>query len=410
MEVVHRRCAGLDVHKQSVVACVRVVEGGKITREVRTFATTTTELLALSAWLAECGVTHIAMEATGVYWKPVWHILSDGEFVLILANAGHIKNVPGRKTDVNDATWIADLLAHGLIRASFVPERPVQELRALMRARRQLVRERSSHTQRVHKVLEDANIKLDAVISDILGVSGRAILAGLIGGETDPAALARLADPRIKASPQSLREALHGRVNAHHRFMLRLHLGQIDAIAAAIADLDAEVDKHLPPFRAAVNLLVAIPGVAPLSAASILGEIGADMSAFASADHLVAWAGLCPRNDESAGKRRSARLRKSGNWIKTIMVQCAWAAVRTKGCYFQAKFQRLRARRGAKKAICAVAASMLVAIYHMLGRDIAYRDLGADHFQRRGREAKTLRLVRQLANLGYDVQIQPNAA
>ena len=410
MEVVHKICAGLDVHKESVVACVRTVENGKVTREVRTFGATTAELLALSAWLAEAGVTHIAMEATGVYWKPVWHILDDGAFVLVLANAGHIKNVPGRKTDVNDAAWIADLLAHGLIRASFVPELPIQELRALMRTRRQLVRERSSHTQRLQKVLEDANIKLDAVISDILGVSGRAILQALIAGETDPDALARRANPRVKAAPQRLREALHGKVSAHHRFMLGLHLGQIDAINAAIAALDAEVDAQLAPFRAAVSLLITVPGVAPLSAASILGEIGVDMSVFASADHLVAWAGLCPRNDESAGKRRSTRLRKSGNWIKAIMVQCAWAAARTNGSYFQARFQRLRARRGAKKAVCAVAASMLVAIYHMLRDGVVYRDLGADHFDRRGREAKTRRLVRQLAKLGFEAHLQPIAA
>ena len=253
MEVVYHRCAGLDVHKESVVACVRIVEGREVKREVRTFGTTTAELLALSAWLAEQGVTHIAMEATGVYWKPVWHILSDGEFVLVLANAAHIKNVPGRKTDVNDATWIAELLAHGLIRASFVPEQPIQELRDLMRTRKQLVREQASHTQRIQKTLEDANIKLDSAISDVLGVSGRAMVEALIAGEDDPVKLAQLAHRKIKASQEDLRAALHGRVTDHHRFFLRLHLRQVDGLQALIGEIDQEVDAHLAPFRTAVE-------------------------------------------------------------------------------------------------------------------------------------------------------------
>jgi transposase len=410
MDVVYQRCAGLDVHKESVVACVRIVANDKkVAREVRTFGTTTAELLALSSWLAEQGVRHIAMEATGVYWKPVWHILSDGEFHLVLANAAHIKNVPGRKTDVNDATWIADLLAHGLIRSSFVPEPPIQELRTLMRTRKQLVREQASHTQRLQKALEDANIKLEATISDILGVSGRAMVEALIAGESDPDKLAELAHRKIKATPQALRAALHGRVSDHHRFLLRLHLRQIDALSALIGDIDQEVDTHLAPFRTAVEQLITVPGIKALAAASILGEIGIDMSPFPSDGHLLSWAGLCPGNNESAGKRRSSRMKKSGNWLKTMMIQCAWAAARTKGCYFQAQFHRLRARLGPKKAVCAVAASMLTAVYHMLKDGTAYQDLGPDHFDRRSKQAKTNRLVKQLTSLGYEVQIKPVA-
>ncbi len=410
MEVVYPCCAGLDVHKESVVACVRLAAAGEITREVRTFETTTAGLLDLSAWLSEQGVTHIAMEATGVYWKPVWHILSDGEFQLVLANAAHIKNVPGRKTDVNDATWIADLLAHGLIRGSFVPEPAIQELRGLMRTRKQLVREQSSHIQRLQKTLEDANIKLEAVISDILGVSGRAMVEALIAGESDPVKLAELAHRRIKAPPEKLRAALHGRVTKHHRFLLRLHLRQIDGLSALIGEIDREVDVHLDPFRAAVKQLTTIPGIKGLAAPAILSEIGTDMSRFPSAEHLLSWARMCPRNDESAGKRRSTRLKKGANWLKTTMVQCAWAATRTKGCYFQAQFQRLQRRHGPKKAICAVAASMLNTAYHMLKDGTDYQDLGADHFDRRSKQSKTNRLVKQLARLGYDVQISPLAA
>jgi transposase len=391
------------------VACVRLAAGGEITREVRTFGTTTAGLLALSAWLAERGATHIAMEATGVYWKPVWHILSDGEFHLVLANAAHIKNVPGRKTDVNDATWIADLLAHGLIRGSFVPEPAIQELRGLMRTRKQLVREQSSHIQRLQKTLEDANIKLEAVISDILGVSGRAMIEALIAGESDPVKLAELAHRRLRASPEALRAALHGRVTRHHRFLLHLHLRQIDGLSELIGEIDQAVELHLAPFRAAVSQLMTVPGIKAQAAPAILAEIGIDMSRFPSAEHLLSWARLCPRNDESAGRRRSTRLKKGANWLKTTLVQCAWAAARTKDCYFQAQFQRLQRRHGAKKAICAVAASMLTALYHMLKDGTDYQDLGADHFARRSKQSQTNRLVRQLTNLGYTVQISPAA-
>jgi transposase len=306
MEVLHAHCAGLDVHKDSVVACVRHMVDGKVTPIVKTFKTTTQELMALSEWLSSEGATHIAMEATGVYWKPVWHILSDGEFELVLANAAHVKNVPGRKTDVNDATWLADLIAHGLIRASFVPDEPTQEMRDLLRTRKQFVRERSSHVQRIQKTLEDANIKLDSVVTDIVGLSGRRILEALIVGQTLPQALATLAHRRIRSTSAELEAALRGRVTAHHRFMLKLHLDHLDQLDAAIADIDKEIDDHVEPFRAAVEMLTSIPGVSDLSAQVIVAEIGIDMNHFPTAGDLISWAGLCPRNDESAGKRRSS--------------------------------------------------------------------------------------------------------
>jgi len=397
------------VHKQSVVACLRLVVGGKVVKEVRTFDTTTASLMALSEWLAENKCTHIAMEATGVYWKPVWHILADGEFQLVLANAAHVKNVPGRKTDVSDADWLADLLAHGLIRASFVPDTPTQELRALLRTRKQLVREQSSHVLRVQKTLEDANIKLDSVISDLMGKSGRAMLEALIAGETDPAKLARLAGPRLKASPAQLREAMRGRVTKNHRFLLRLHLKQIDALDAVILTIDQQVEADIAPFRAAVKQLISTPGIKTLNAQVVLSEIGLDMSRFPSDRHLISWAGICPRNDESAGKRRSNRLRKGAPWLKTALVQSAWAAVRKKDSYLRAQFHRIKARRGARKAIMAVAASILTAIYHMLKNGTKYQDLGPHHFDRRSKEQQTHRLVKRLADLGYAVALAPIA-
>jgi transposase len=410
MEVLHQRCAGLDVHKKTVVAAVRLATENRLVTEVKTFATTTAGLLALSDWLAENGCTHAAMEATGVYWRPVWHVLSDGEIELILANAAHVKNVPGRKTDVSDAAWLAELLAHGLIRASFVPDGQTQELRALLRTRKQLVRERTRHTQRIQKTLEDANIKIDAELSDILGKSGRAMLEAMIAGESDPVRLAALAHRNVKASQGELEHALRGRVTAHHRFLLKLHLGQVDALDGAIATVDGEVDANLAPFRTAIELVSTIPGVSTLSAEVIVSEIGLDMSRFPTAGHLISWAGLSPRNDQSAGKRRSTRMRKGAQWLKTTLVQCAWAAKNKKRSYLQAQFRRLVARRGPQKAICAVAASILTAVYHMLKDGTAYEDLGPDHFNRRSKITHSQRLVRQLQRLGYVVEIKPLAA
>ena len=410
MQILYPRCCALDVHKQTVVACLRLAVDGKVSKEVRTFQTTTASLIALSDWLAENKCTHIAMEATGVYWKPVWHVLADGEFQLVLANAAHVKNVPGRKTDVSDAEWLVDLLAHGLIRASFVPDTPTQELRALLRTRKQLVREQSSHVLRVQKTLEDANIKLDSVISELMGKSGRAMIEALIAGERDPAKLARLADGRLKASPTQLREALRGRVTKNHRFLLRLHLKQIDALDAAIVTIDRQVEADLAPFRTAVKQLISAPGIKALNAQVVLSEIGLDMSRFPSDRHLISWAGICPRNDESAGKRRSNRLRKGAPWLKTALVQSAWAAVRKKDSYLKAQFLRIKARRGPKKAIMAVAASILTAIYHKLKDGTLYQDLGSNHFQSRSKGQQTKRLVKRLADLGYDVALTPVAS
>jgi transposase len=393
-----------------VVACVRLASEGKVVTEVKTFATTTRGLLALSDWLSENGCTHAAMEATGVYWKPVWHVLSDGEIELVLANAAHVKNVPGRKTDVSDAAWLAELMAHGLIRASFVPDGQTQELRALLRTRKQLVRERTRHVQRIHKTLEDANIKLDAELSDVLGKSGRAMLNAMVAGETDPVRLAALAHPNVKCSQASLREALRGRVTRHHRFLLQLHLGQIDGLDAGIATIDREVEASLTPFRSAVELVSTIPGVSTLSAEIIVSEIGLDMSRFPTVGHLLSWAGLCPRNNESAGKRRSSRLRKGAQWLKTTLVQCGWAAKNKKESYLRAQFLRLKSRRGPQKAVCAVAASILTAVYHMLKDGTVYQDLGAEHFNRRSKTTQTQRLVRRLEHLGYAVDIKPLAA
>jgi transposase len=408
MKVLHPRCAGLDVHKDLIVACVRVQEGPTASHGVESFDSTTKGLLALADWLAEHQVTHVAMEATGVYWKPVWHVL-EGGFELVLANAMHIKNVPGRKTDVNDATWIADLLAHGLIRASFVPPTSIQEMRTLMRTRKQLVRERAQHVQRIQKTLEDANLKIASVVSDVMGTSGRAILNALIDGEQQPEKLLEVTTGRLHADPQKLIEALRGRVRSQHRFLLKLHLGQIQALEKGIDEIDTEVGSTLDPFREKVARLTTMPGISDVTAQVIVSEIGIDMSRFPTAGHLISWAGLCPRNDESAGKRRSTRLRPGAPWLKTTLNQAAWSAARAKTGYLRAQFLRLKSRRGPKKAIMAVAASMLTAAYYMLRDDVDYRDLGTDYFDRTDRSRAARRLIKRLGDLGYAVEVKDAA-
>jgi transposase len=408
MEVLYPRCAGLDVHKDGVVARIRCVSAPRHD-EVRSFATTTSALLELNDWLKGHGVTHVAMEATGVYWKPVWHLLEE-DFQLVLANAQHIRNVPGRKTDVNDATWIADLLAHGLIRSSFVPPPEIQELRDLTRTRKQLVREVAQHNLRIQKTLEDANLKLGSVLSDILGKSGRAMLQAIIAGESDPERLADLAFGNAKRRRAALVESLRGRIRAHHRELLRIHLNLIESLQQAMADIDARVGKALAPIQKSARLLTTMPGVNEVTAQVMVAEIGVDMARFPSAGHLVSWAGLCPKSDESAGKRRSTRLRQGAPWLKTTLVTVAWGAVRTKNSYLQAQFYRLRARRGAKKAIVAVAASMLTAAYHMLKNGVEYQDLGAEHFTRHDRAKAIQRLLRRLTDLGCSVQLTPEPA
>lgn len=409
METLHERCAGLDVHKDTVVACVRIANLRSAEREVKTFATITRGLLELHDWLQEHAVTHVAMEATGVYWKPVWHLLEDS-FELILANASHIKAVPGRKTDINDATWIADLLAHGLIRASFVPPTPIQELRDLTRTRKQLVNERTRYVQRIQKVLEDANIKIGSYITDLLGKSGRAVLNALVEGYSSPDVLVSLTSGRLKASREELREALRGRVTKHHRFMLKLHLRQIDQLDASIEELEAQARVAVESFRHRVEQLTAIPGISETAAHVLLAEIGTDMSVFPSSGHLLSWAGMCPRSDESAGKRRSTRLRHGAPWLKATLVQIAWPASRQKDSYFRALFHRLKARRGPKKAIVAVAASILTTVYHLMRDGTVYQDLGPGHFDALNRDRAAKFLVRRLQALGFDVDVRPAAA
>ena len=408
MEVIHSRCAGLDVHQKTVVACARVVEGRSVQQDVRTFSTTTAGLLELSDWLSGHGCTHVVMESTGVYWKPVWYVL-EGAFELVLANAGHVRNVPGRKSDVSDAMWLADLLAHGLIKGSFVPPTPIQEARDLTRTRTQLNREIAQHTQRIQKTLEQANVKLTEVITHVLGVTGRAILEALISGQSDPDGLLLLRRGKLKASEQELREALQGRVRDHHRFLLRLHLDQIDALEKAVQTIERRLEVVLSPFRSQLELLMTIPGVSRTTAFILLAEIGEDMSQFLSSSHLVSWAGLCPRSDQSAGKRRSTRLREGNIWLKTALVQSAWAAARTKDSYVRGQYYRLKARRGGKKAAVAVAASLLTAAYYILLRSVPYHDLGPTFPERRHKEATVRRLVSRLRNLGLQVEIKSAA-
>jgi transposase len=403
MDKVNPRCAGLDVHKDSVWACARV--DGK--QFVEQFGTSSRELLRLGDWLASHGVTIAAMESTGVFWKPVWNLLED-RLALMLVNAAHVKQVPGRKTDVRDCAWIAELLEHGLLRPSFVPPRPQRELRDLTRQRTQLLGDRARVVNRVQKVLEDANVKLTSVLSDIMGASGRRILAALAEGERDAQRLVGLADRRVKASRDEMIEALEGHVTEHHRFMLSLHLRQVETIESAVAMLERRIEKALEPFRHEVEILCTAPGIKQTAAASIIAEIGVDMSVFHSADHLVAWGAISPGLNETGKKKKSARTKK-GRWLKGTMTQCAWAASHQRECYLNTRFHRIKSRRGAKKAVLAVANTMLRAVYHMLKNDVPYQDLGADFFDRENRDRTVLRLTKRLANLGYEVELRKAA-
>lgn len=410
MEVIHPRCAGLDVHQKTVVACVRLADGAKVERHLRTVATTVDALHELGEWLHEHKVTHVVMEATGVYWRPVWTALDDGELTLTLGNAAHIRNVPGRKTDVNDAQWLADLHAHGLVRDSFVPDAQTRALRDLTRTRKQYVRERTSHIQRVHKVLESACIKLGGgLVSDLLGKSGRSILQGLIDGKTDPDALLAELNPQMNKKRDALRAALKGRVLPHHRLLLRQHLALIDALDAAIEGIDQEVGERLAPFREHVVRLTEIPGVSETAAQVLAAEIGLDMARFPTAAHLRSWAGLCPRNDESAGKHRSTRTKPANPWLKTMLVQCATSASRTKASYLGAQYRRLKARRGHGKAVVAVAATILSIAYQMLRSGEHYKDLGVDYLTQRDPAREARRAVRKLQAMGYEVEMKKAA-
>jgi transposase len=405
------RCAGLDVHKASVTATVRVPsDQGRRRTETRTFRATTAGLLLLRDWLASFAVTVVGMESTGVYWKPVYYLLED-DFEVWLLNAQHLKNVPGRKTDVADSVWICQLVEHGLVRPSFVPPKPIRELPDLTRYRKALLAERTREVQRLHKVLEDAGIKLASVASDPLGVSGRAMLEALVSGTHDPQVLAELARGRLRAKLPALREALEGRFGAHHGLLVGEMLARIDQMDETIGRLSAEVARVAAPFSPLLGLLMTIPGVSRRTAEVILAEIGPDMGRFPTAAHLASWAGVCPGNNESAGKHGSGRTRKGSKWLRVALVEAAHAAARTKASYLAAQYARLRGRRGPKKAALAVAHSILVITWHLLNRGEPYSDLGADYFIRRqSHQAYRDRLVRQLERMGHKVTLEPTAA
>lgn len=408
MEVVHARCAGLDVHKKTVVACrVTPGSGSEPVRELRSFGTMTRDLLELADWLGEAEISHVAMESTGSFWKPVYNVL-EGQFELLVVNAAHMKAVPGRKTDLRDAEWIADLLRHGLLRASFIPSRPERELRELTRYRQSLIRERTAEINRIQKVLEGANIKLASVASKVTGASGRAILGALLAGETDPAAIADLARGRLRAKRDSLEAALTGRMGDHQRFLLRIMLSHLDEVDARIVEVSAEIEARLRPFEPQLEALVTLPGIGRRTAETMLAEVGADMTRFPSSRHLASWAGLCPGNDESAGKRRSGRTRKGSPWLRSALVESAIVAGRSK-TYLGAQFHRIAARRGGKRAAVAVAHSLIVISYHLLSRGVGFEDLGPNYFDQRDREHVRRRLVSRLEAMGYAVEVTPAA-
>ena len=407
METIYRCCAGLDVHKKTVVACVRQVEpSGRVREEVRTFGTMTAELLLLSDWLAEAGVTHVALESTGVFWKPVFNLL-EGRFEVLLVNPRHMKQVPGRKTDVKDAEWIAQLLACGLLRGSFIPPKPIRELRDLTRQRSQLVAEKASVANRIQKVLEDAHIKLAGVATDVLGVSGRAMIRALIAGQEDPEQLAELARRRLRRKLPELRAALRGRVSAHHRFLLGHLMSHLEALEGLITDLNLRIAAVMPPFAEAVDRLKTIPGVEQRTAEGLVAEIGTDMGRFPTSGHLASWAGMCPGHNESAGKRRSGRTTKGDRWLRQTLTQAAWAASHTKGTYLSTQYHRLAARRGKKRAVVALGHTLLVIVYHVLKEGATYRELGADYLDRLQPERLTRQLVRRLEKLGHKVTLEP---
>ncbi len=408
--VVYERCCGLDIHKQLVVACLLVPGPGKEPqREIRTFGAMTDDLLQLADWLAAAGCTHVAMESTGVYWKPIYNLL-EGSFELLLVNARHIKQVPGRKTDVRDCEWIADLLRHGLLRASFVPDRSQRELRELTRYRTALIRERAAEVNRLQKTLEGANIKLSSVATNVMGLSGRQILAALVRGGDDPASLAELAQGKLRSKRPRLERALVGGVGPHQRFLLAQQLAHLDNLDELIERVTAEIRDRLRPFAAAVERLDSIPGVGLRTAETLLAEVGADLSRFPSSAHLASWAGMCPGNDESAGKRRSGRTRQGNPWLRAALIEAAQAAARTRGTYLAAQYHRLGARRGKKKAVVALGHTILTIAYHLLTEQTDYRDLGPLYFDQRNQQRVTRRLVGRLEALGYTVQLDHAAA
>jgi transposase len=406
MEQVFERVCGLDVHKATIAACVRVPDAkGKRMQSVQTFGTTTADLLALRDWLEAHGVTHVAMESTGVYWKPVYYVLEE-RVTCLLVNAAHVKKVPGRKTDVQDCAWLAQLLEHGLLRGSFVPPAPIRELRDLTRYRKSLIQERAREANRVHKMLEDAGIKLATVARDVLGMSGRAMLEALVQGTRDPAVLAELARGRMRAKLPALRQALAGHFRPHHAFLTTQILAHLDHLEEAVATLSGRIEAILAPFADAVQRLDTIPGVNQRTAEVLIAEIGVDMTRFPSDRHLASWAGLCPGNDESAGKRRTGKTRKGNIWLRAALVEAALGATRTKNSALAARYRRVMRHRGHKKAIVAVAHSLLVTAYHVLARQTTYHELGADYHDRRHSEHVARRALQTLEQQGYRVTLE----
>jgi transposase len=410
LDVIYERCCGLDVHKRSVVACL-IVSGrcGKPRKEIRTFGTMTEDLLELLDWLAAMGCTHVAMESTGVYWKPIYNLL-EGAFTPLLVNARHIKAVPGRKTDVKDCEWIAELLRHGLLRGSFVPERSQRELRELTRYRTVLVQERAAEVNRLQKTLEGANVKLASVATDIMGKSGRQMLKALIAGSTDASEMARLAKGKLRAKIPQLEQALRGCFGAHQRFLVAQQLAHIDFLEETIERLSAQIAERVRPFEEVIERLETIPGVGRRTAEAILAEIGPEVSRFPTAGHLASWAGMCPGNNESGGKRRSGTTTKGNPWLRAALVEAAKAAGRTKETYLSAQYRRLATRRGKKRAAVAVGHTILVIAYHLLKHSRSYEELGGEYFDKRDRQAVERRLVRRLEGLGYKVSLDPVAA
>jgi len=410
MEAIFRCCAGFDVHSETVAVCVRRIDDrGEIHAEVRTFLTMTRDLLALCDWLITEGVTHIAMESTGVFWKPIYNIL-EGQFQILLVNARHIKNVPGRKTDVKDCEWIAQLLQYGLLRGSFIPPQPQRELRDLTRTRTQLTREMASVANRIHKVLEDANIKLGLVATDVLGVSGRKMIKALIEGETDTVKMADMARGRLRDKIALLEEALVGKVTEHHQFLLKALMDHLVYLESQIERFNQRIEEAARPFEKAITALISIPGYDRVSAQSVIAEIGPDMKPFRTQAHLCSWAHICSGNNESAGKRKSGATGHGNRWLRTMLVQVAWAASHKKGSYFQAQYRRLAGRRGKKRAIVAVAHSILTVTYFILSEGRAYKDLGADHFDRISRDRIRRYHIKRLESLGYKVELTEKKA
>jgi transposase len=409
MRVMNGRCAGLDVHQKSITACRLIGEpGAEPKMEKRVFGATTSQLLELSEWLKQQGVTQVAMESTGPYWRPVWAIL-EGEFDLTLCNAAHIKQVPGRKTDQRDAEWIADLLRHGLLKKSFVPPQPQQDLRELTRYRAQVAGDRSAVSNRIRKLLEGANIKLGSVASEVMGVSGRRMLEAMVEGQTDPLQLADLALGQLKDKRPQLMEALNGRIREHHRTMLRLELAQWKFLDALVKELEGAIEEALRPFGEATELIKTCPGFSQVSAAAVVAEIGPNMEQFGDAEHLGSWAALCPGNHESAGKQYSGRTRSGNPWLKRVLCQVAWAASHTRNTYFAALFRRIAARRGKKRAIVAVAHAILTTIFCLLKNRQTYHDLGSDYFDKLNTDGLKRYCLKKLEAMGHRVILEPAA-